>query len=206
MVLILNTRTLKSIQRYVDGIHVKEFKKYKRYKKLSSLIDDDNKKLQLNLHCTYQYIIDIFAFFGHLSLIRYYYKKNTNLWSWNILYSASFNGYLHIIKWYRKNKKKFIYMGYVLESLGIAMEYATMNGHLHIMRYLYKYYKNQDHINNLTEIASKYDHLEAIIWLSKKTRWLGDKGFTTKTIQLAIDNGHIDIVDWLNENRERLGI
>ena len=102
MTLILNRRTLICLQRYNDG-----------------------KILTKTLN------IDIFARYGHLSLIILYNTPNvictTNAMNW-----ASENGYLDVVKFLHFNRTE--------GCTKWAMNWAAQNGHNNIIDYLTQHY------------------------------------------------------------------
>ncbi len=78
-----------------------------------------------------------------------------------------------------------------------AMDWAAMNGHLSIVKWLH-----ENHEEGCTtwamDLAASNGHLSIIKWLHENH----EEGCTDYAMDLAAANGHLSIIKWLHENHE----
>ncbi len=78
-----------------------------------------------------------------------------------------------------------------------AMNYAAMNGHLHMVKFLHEN-REEGCSTWAMDWAAMNGHLEVIKWLHENR----EEGCTTLAMNWAASNGHLHVVEWLHENRE----
>ena len=109
------------------------------------------------------------------NIIKIYFLKD-------ILYSASQNGHLEVLK--------FLYTIKPEHYDSFAMNYAAENGHLDIIMWLYSIGKGYNSNNRAIDYAAKNGHLEIV-------KWLHNKGYKYRhAVYYASQNGHQEIVDY----------
>ena len=131
--------------------------------------------------------------------------------------AATLNGHVEVLDWFARNVSN---MGvhkrpWKLALLGIAQRvcsakmhvlndknierYATRNGHLGILKWMYAHNKGLL-LWDLDHEACKYGHLHILKWLVSKNILRGNDPFIATS---ASANGRLDILKWVYENKLR---
>ena len=77
-----------------------------------------------------------------------------------------------------------------------AMDYAAMNGHLHVIRWLHEN-REEGCTQYAMSWAAERGNLEMVKWFHENRT----EGCTTQAMNWAAMNGHLHVVKWLHENR-----
>ena len=128
------------------------------------------------------FFIDIIFGYEKINIIQYIYEKilnNTKIYNiQNILDIASYFGNLNSFEWIRNNdgfKHKYIKIG-CQGPIGIASTY----GHISVLNYFYKLYKNTSNDSDLF----------------KQDEYTCQKSNIKACLYDAVSNGHLNVVKW----------
>ena len=159
MTLILNRRTLIYLQRYNNG------------KILTKLPN-----------------IDIFVYYGHLSLICLLNNNNPNVkCTVNAMNWASQYGYLNIVQWLHTHRSE--------GCTNWAMNWASRYGHLDVVKFLH-FNRTEGCTSLAINYASKNGHTKIVNFL----HFNRNEGCTKYAIDLASKNSHHEIVNFLKQH------
>jgi len=78
---------------------------------------------------------------------------------------------------------------------------TAMNGHLEIVKFLH-FNRTEGCTTYAMNRAAKHGHLEVVKWLHENR----SEGCTTYAMNKAANYGHLDVVKWLHENRTDGGV
>ena len=109
-------------------------------------------------------------------------KKSSSLASYRDGDIAAYYGYLSLIK---ENTS--------LTFTKEAMNFAAMNGHLDVVKWLHENRKEGCTINAM-DWGAKFGHLDIVIWLHDNRT----EGCTTNAMDWAGGYGHLEVVKWLD--------
>jgi hypothetical protein len=139
----------------------------------------------------------IAAIHGHLPVLQWLYKYGYRI-NMSALHEAIVSGHLEIIKWFLKSEKRHHTIPPYNEWI---LDVAAMNGHLKIIQWLLKD-RHRGNVYDLEikhktlKVAVKYGKLEIIKWLHVSS----PSKFMTMDLHDVIIYGHLDILQWANQN------
>ena len=141
-------------------------------------------------------IINSLAQSGKLELLKEYYVSHPHLFRF-VLYEATKNGHLDIIKWMVENKrnKKRIFDELIRSEIA---NYAANNGRMNILEWL----KDRDILPyGVFYIPAIYNYLEILKWLHKHNipKFIGKKPTLNQTIRGCIDHNNRNVIKWILE-------
>ena len=169
-----------------------EFKKIGNYKEcgmmakrgcLFCLLDARNKGCNWDSNVLY-----LAANHNNLNIIKYFHKNKILEFNNNIAHHASYGGSLEVLNYFHKKKLNLDWKNSML---------AAEKGHLEILKYLHR--NNYDLDIEIFKYAAKNGHLNCLKFLItiKKIKKI------KKYIQIAIENNHTDIIDYLLDRQKK---
>lgn len=129
---------------------------------------------------------------GHIEIIVYLYNQYPNNYDSSVYIYAAKGGYLNIIKYIhtRFNNSKMNNLNNLL-----IIDAAVVNGHLHIIKWLYNNQIRNYSIGSMYN-ACKKGYLNIVKWLVEHK----PISYGKKAMDFAAMHGHLDIVIWLYNN------
>ena len=188
MVILLNKRMFKNIQKYNDANVI-------LFKNRDEIIKYCKDNLNSNIGKLMKYLdnylnLDEIGKYGYLSLLIYINKYCPNIeFSTDSMDLLVISGNLDIIRWFHQNRTE----GCSFK----AMDYAAKEGHIEIVKWLHEN-RTEGCSSNAMDFAAENGHLNIVKWLHNNRT----EGCTTNAIDYAAKNGHIEIVKWFYENRD----
>ena len=106
---------------------------------------------------------------------------------------AAENGHLEVIKWLYKNCKEFRGHNHVF--------LAAKNGHLEVIKWFHENYDNLRNNENITcEVKDGEICIPLMLWMMV-TYDFGGIVWSASNMDVAAENGQLEVVKWLHENR-----
>lgn len=142
-------------------------------------------------------LIDFAAGYGQLEIIEWFLKNNKSMkWTPCAMVNAIHGGHFEMVKWLHMNRHKTPYNC----NTNCALEIADLVGEMEIFKWIHTH--REDGISNTGAfiIAAERGLLEAVKWLHKYSH----QKLILRAIQLAEDNEHVHVVEWLSHNPKEL--
>ncbi len=143
---------------------------------------------------------------GHLNVIKWIHDKglveldySADSWAMDL---AAKNGHVEVFKFLHKNESNKYGTRWNASHSGLALTYATRNGHLQMVQYLANYYRSQISLVWSVGEAIRSGHLEIVKWLWQNY----PKSFMADYLLYeAVHNDNLEMFVWLYKNIPNLG-
>jgi hypothetical protein len=140
---------------------------------------------------------DTASYYGYLAILKNNHHLNFTSDAMNL---AAENGHLEVVKWLHENVCPVTNcedneIGQTTR-VEYAMDWAASNGHLEVIKWLH-YNRTKECTVFAMDWACYRGHLEVVKWL----QYNRTEGCTTSAMSMAACNGQLEIVKWLRYNR-----
>lgn len=134
--------------------------------------------------CTAQ-AMDGAARLGHLHVVQWLHKHRTEGCTSNAIAAAAGNGHFAVVQWLHAHRFE--------GCRSYAMDLTATHGHLQLLQWLYIEYPRFSCTQACLPCVAANNHRHVLRWLHK------EKGFEldVRTVEVAIANGHFELVQWL---------
>lgn len=130
---------------------------------------------------------------GHLHVVKWLHKQRTEGCTSNAIAAAAGNGHFAVVQWLHAHRFE--------GCRSYAMDLTATHGHLQILQWLYIELPRFSCTQACLPCVAANNHQHVLRWLHE------EKGFEfdVRTVEVAIANGHFELVQWLLKQEPSLG-